>query len=393
MFFHAATLGQDQAASFPFLHPKSNVIVTNDAASYDAFLEKLRVVDSTRHGVVRIVQVGDSHLATDFLAGIVRQGLQERFGNAGRGFLIPYRRPQRGEPSGYTVETNVRWIHPAIRRTRRSKPTTSLLPGMAPESSASLTVLLDSSQHFSSATIFHRLSAEYYDIDVRNSAHAFPVQIVSSESNGKMAERVDFPMRGSSLVTSASKGSDQQKYMQISGVALEDTTSGIIYSNIGIVGANFLTYLESDLFSAQIKSLNPDLVIISLGTNDAASARFNKQFFAQHAGLFLTHVRNLAPQASIMLTTPPDSYRRRRRKNPGELEARNQILEICRADHMPVWDLYDVMGGYGVMGQWYKKGLAVKDRVHFSQRGYALQGELFLNALLESYGDYAAGHR
>jgi hypothetical protein len=40
---------------------------------------------------VAIVHIGDSHIQADFLTGEVRRRLQACFGNAGRGFVFPYR--------------------------------------------------------------------------------------------------------------------------------------------------------------------------------------------------------------------------------------------------------------------------------------------------------------
>ena len=54
---------------------------------------------------VRILQLGDSHIAGDYITGTARERLQERFGDAGRGFVhveqkAPYggRRLKRSGP-------------------------------------------------------------------------------------------------------------------------------------------------------------------------------------------------------------------------------------------------------------------------------------------------------
>jgi hypothetical protein len=40
------------------------------------------------------------------------------------------------------------------------------------------------------------------------------------------------------------------------------------------------------------------------------------------------------------------------------------------------------MGGHGSIDQWVKHNLAARDRIHLSQEGYQLQGELFVKALM-----------
>src|SRR5690606_31485683 len=59
-----------------------------------------------------------------------------------------------------------------------------------------------------------------------------------------------------------------QKYV-LNGLILENGNSGIIYHSIGVNGAKFLDYNKYPLFFEQLKALNPDLIIISLGTNEA----------------------------------------------------------------------------------------------------------------------------
>ena len=46
------------------------------------------------------------------------------------------------------------------------------------------------------------------------------------------------------------------------------------------------------------------------------------------------------------------------------------------------------MGGYGSILDWFKKGLTAKDKLHFSRKGYELQGELLYRALQNGYLNY-----
>ena len=46
------------------------------------------------------------------------------------------------------------------------------------------------------------------------------------------------------------------------------------------------------------------------------------------------------------------------------------------------------MGGYGAMGKWYAAGLSAKDRVHYSGKGYQIQGDLLYTALMAGYEEY-----
>jgi lysophospholipase L1-like esterase len=45
------------------------------------------------------------------------------------------------------------------------------------------------------------------------------------------------------------------------------------------------------------------------------------------------------------------------------------------------------MGGLKSMAEWQKYGLAQKDKVHFTKKGYELIGDKFYNALIQFYLD------
>src|SRR5207253_10574104 len=63
----------------------------------DRFFAKVSALDKTQEGTVRILHLGDSHVAADYITGTTRRWLQHRFGQAGRGFVAV---DQRAEYSG-----------------------------------------------------------------------------------------------------------------------------------------------------------------------------------------------------------------------------------------------------------------------------------------------------
>ena len=103
---------------------------------------------------------------------------------------------------------------------------------------------------------------------------------------------------------------------------------------------------------------------------------------------FVVSLKETSPESAIILTTPADNYRRRRYPN-NDLPAMREILfRIARQHKLIVWDLYTVMGGKNSMLRWLNSGLAARDKVHFSQEGYLLQGNLLFEAILESYTEF-----
>jgi lysophospholipase L1-like esterase len=56
-----------------------------NGSGLDSFYQKLQQLKKTKNGLVTIVHIGDSHLKSDNLTGVVRKGLQDFFGDAGKG--------------------------------------------------------------------------------------------------------------------------------------------------------------------------------------------------------------------------------------------------------------------------------------------------------------------
>lgn len=69
---------------FPQVSLVFNRIFNN--SSLDSFYWKLQQLKKSKNGLVTIVHIGDSHLKSDDLPGVVRKELQDFFGDAGNGF-------------------------------------------------------------------------------------------------------------------------------------------------------------------------------------------------------------------------------------------------------------------------------------------------------------------
>ena len=78
--------------------------------------------------------------------------------------------------------------------------------------------------------------------------------------------------------------------------------------------------------------------------------------------------------------------------NRNGLLAREVFYRLANETNGAVWDQFEVMGGLKSMDKWFKAKLAQKDRVHFTQEGYVLIGNLFYNALLDAYTSYTRKH-
>jgi hypothetical protein len=66
----------------------------------------------------------------------------------------------------------------------------------------------------------------------------------------------------------------------------------------------------------------------------------------------------------------------------------NTIKKYAADKNLACFDWFAVSGGYGSMGKWYAAGMADRARIHYTRKGYEIQGKLMLKALLMAYDEY-----
>ena len=393
----AQTIDSTAYGQYKFINKSVNKI-ENDLTSLNLFYEKLYRLEMSKKGRVNIAHIGDSHIQADHFSGAIRQKLQLKFGNAGRGLIFPYKVAKSNEPGSYKTTTTSTWN--AKRNVYYENPLPIGISGFTIETADScseinLTVKDQPglSYSFTDFTLFQEKGINNYDITVCDEFNCEKGTFKSTTKSFTpfVSEmKFDKPMRQIILRNQVSDTANQ-KSTRIYGMLLENDSSGILYNMIGVNGAEYRHYKMSKYFIEQMSYLNSDLVIVSLGTNEAFFPNFDKNVFYNNMDTLITSIKTANPKATVLLTTPADSYRKARKgrvKNPDMKLARLTIINYCLQHNLPYWDLYEIMGGYGSMAKWFTAKLAAKDRVHFNGRGYQIQGDLFYKALMNGYENY-----
>ena len=360
---------------YRFFASVSNRIV--NSGGLDSFYSKLASVKRDSNRVVSIVHIGDSHMQADFLSDRVRDGLQQFFGNAGRGLIFPYKLALSNAPDDIFSSSNARWEFNRI-----AHPEIAIAPGIsgytirtrAPNASISISLQSDP---VNGAQCFDRLR---FFTD-SNTWRFRPIGLdtaVVLEGLNRVVQ-----MSGSASAFTLSSDSSVEKAFY--GVSLEKSQSGVIYHTIGVNGARYDQYNLADLFWQQLPELKADLYIVSLGTNEAQHAAFISSSFEREITQFIEKLRQSSPDAAILITTPPDTYKNRRYVNRVLRDFNQYLAAYCNKHRIPYWDLYRITNGHGSARNWAQRGLMSRDRIHFTAAGYRLQGDLLLNALAKGY--------
>lgn len=177
----------------------------------------------------------------------------------------------------------------------------------------------------------------------------------------------------------------------------------IHFDRIGVPGATFLTFTK-EKYMERIKAYSPDLIIISLGTNDSYTYRFSESKMQENIEDFFGLLRDYVMDVPIVLTTPPLSYlrhsvRRSRKKgrrryrttyefNNNTSKASLLIRTYAKEHGMACYDLTSAMGGKAEAEQWLRRGLMNPDHVHYTVAGYTRHGEMVAEALLRSIAGF-----
>ena len=133
-------------------------------------------------------------------------------------------------------------------------------------------------------------------------------------------------------------------------------------------------------------------MIFGIGINDAAADSFTKEKFISDYSMLLDTILDINPKCAFLFVTNNDSYKKVSRKkyevNPNGLLAEEAFMELGKKHNAAVWDFFDIMGGLRSMQDWQEEGIAQKDKVHFTNTGYCLIGDLLFNALMDRYMEH-----
>ena len=167
----------------------------------------------------------------------------------------------------------------------------------------------------------------------------------------------------------------------LQGIGRWPAGEGLSLGISGTNGARLDHYLQAPDFQKHISVLNPGLVILALGTNDAFVSDFQEDRLRENLGLLVARIRAANPNTAILLLGPPDHCRRKGRSNPATKQVNFVYSQMSEELDLVFWNQQLAMGGEGSVMAWRKKGLATADMIHFTPNGYTLQAKLLGRAL------------
>lgn len=359
--------------------------------SLDAFYAGLRKLENKESGaLVRVLHYGDSPTTADSITSDVRRLLQQRFGDAGHGFLLiakPWawysHNGVRLDGSDWQIESaNSQWARDGFHG----------LGGVSfkGETGATSRVILPD-DNYSRVTVYYQAQPGGGDFQVAvKNEKIEAVQTAADESHPAWAE-IALPQGARSIMLSVTRGS-----VRAFGYRFDKDHSGVQYSSLGVNGAQVQMvdrHFNTEHWAAELAHENPDLVVISYGTNESLYPKYVENEYPQELNRVIGRLKAALPHASILLMGPMDRGTGPDISTPPALRAIIKAQKKAAAENgCAFFNTFEAMGGEGTMNRWYhsQPRLVSADFLHPMPAGAAIVGELFEKALMAGYE--AAGH-
>jgi lysophospholipase L1-like esterase len=329
-----------------------------------------------KKGNVTIVHIGDSHIQGGYFTNRVRELLSKKYGIRERGFVFPYSLLKANSPDDVQFYSTTGWSGQKYNY-NPSKEKTGIAGYHLVLTDNATTLSVSLKQGSGLLYPFRELEV-YHDnpqlqVSVNAGIRVFtdsigPALFVSRMMFNKPMDSIQFQIYNNKPGT------------QFFGINLKNNRPGINYHSIGINGIGIEMFTKYIDYIPMLKVLNPDCIIISLGTNDAFARKVDTLLLKQRLLSMIFNIKKEFPNSCILLTTPGDHMLNEKYKNANLLKVQSVIISVALNQNLVFWDFFNEMGGLGSSERWFRNGLMFKDMLHLSKEGYRLQGDLFFEA-------------
>lgn len=371
-------------------------IEDRDRRSMRAFHHALRRAEQGK-GQARLVFYGASHVASDSFTGPIREKLQQRFGDAGHGFVLPVHPWPSYRHRGVKIDSNHRrWNATRVRAVSSATDFFGLAGVFVETSKSGARGALRTAekgpvgQHVELFDVFYLKQPKGGDFSV----------VIDGERRATIPTRANDSQPGYATfrvpdgpheleVRTSGNGK-----VRLFGVAMERDRPGVILDTLGINGSRVRYHLlwEERLYVEHLRRRSPDLVVLAYGTNESGDDT-PISLYESRLREVVARVKNAAPRASCLLIGPSD---RPMKMGPREYQDRPRTGQLISVQHRVAldtgcgfFDLVAFQGGPLSMVEWAAADPAYgsRDHIHFTRRGYRRLADVLYDALLEGYSD------
>jgi lysophospholipase L1-like esterase len=390
-----------EAASLPDPQAQLNLVqapghatvrLQDPASSLDPFFESLRRAEARQNGtLVRILHYGDSPTTADLITADVRQLLQKRFGDAGHGLHLIAKPWAWYQHRGFAVFSEGWEIAPATRR--GLKDGRYGVGGVSFSGSVGAISRLDARQ-----TGHTRLRLSYLAMPGGGTVEVWAGDVragtLSTDAEAPMPRWQSFPVPASASRFELRVTGGQVRLFCYS---LEKDSPGVIYDSVGLNGSwagVLASYINEEHWAAELRVLDPDLVIVNYGTNESGFPQYLETAYPKDLRRIVDRLHRALPGVPLLLMTPMDRGQRQTGGAIGTIPGIPRVVatqaRLAAETKVAFFNTFEAMGGPGTMGKWYESEprLVSADFIHPMPNGARIVGNLFFNALMDGYAQY-----
>ena len=367
---------------FPWYAPSINYVQFYHKSAIKHFQESLNQIGKLK---VSIMHMGDSHIQSEIPTGVARQLLQQKYGDGGRGLVFPYSAAKTYSSIHYSSKHEGSWQYAKTLKVPPSIPIGIMGMSVKTEdSTASLTYTFNSKfpSTYKTLKIYCNIDSLSYDINIETDGMVYPVEINAARLPKNLPYVLVNVQSLSNVITlKCIKTAKSQKEFLFYGLEISSNEDkGIVYHSAGVGGSRFKGLLHIEKFNSHLKTINPDLVILDLGTNDFLYDDSIKSNLRAEIVEIITNVRVATPLASVLLCSTQDLYYKQ--KNIESCEKFSTMLQgIAKELDCALWDWFWISGGPKVLKNWQAEGLARTDLIHLTNSGYKVKGKLLYDGI------------
>ena len=375
---------------YPYINQDLNHLKIYGNKTWNNFFRKLDRQYENGNENINIYHFGGSHIQADIWSNKLRENFQHSlpFNNAGRGFFFPFRLiKSNGSPVISSSHTG-KWKGYRNSVNNHQGPF-GLLGARAEllDTTSIINVWFKKQRNqfdsFQEIDLFFEDSSDNYDITLLIDS---TILISSQKFEGRIKYQLSTAI--DSLSFSIVKKENIESKFSLFGFCFDNNKHGISYHSIGVNGASVPSYLRCVNLEKQLDLMPPDLVIFSIGINDAYENNFSKESYSKNYDTLIERIFSVNPDAAILFTTNNDSYYHQKYPNERVYEAKEAMVNLAESKKLALWDLFEIMGGLNSIQKWHSDDLAKKDLLHLNYKGYNLIGDLLFEAFMEAYKIY-----
>jgi len=418
----------------------------HNAMALLSFYEKVYQLEQMKSKKINIVHIGDSHIQADLFTAKIRNEMQSVFGNAGFGFTFPYSvaKTNNSAPIQFSASGNFQSYRNLYADATKPVGLSGFSMETTSDDFAIQLVVKEAQFNFTRLKVITPQNANLFDVSISNKSTIIerkvpkkithkvkPGEVLGGiaskyhvslkalkKANGLKSDMIrDGKVLSIPTIGTQSKTITKTEYIPLdlkaatytndyfstapldkivvvpnqeinefalNGLVLENDNSGVLYHSIGVNGAKASDFNKFPLFYEQLPALHPDLVIVSLGTNESFDKQSGTQYFT-HLIQMINRIKEHNPGVCVLVMTSPPSVLHRKFKNTYIEKYAELIEENAHDNNYAVWNLLDVFGGNKAINRNTAKGYMARDKVHYTKAGYEEQAALFFNAFMQSY--------